>query len=260
MEHDIAIDIDSHSLTLEEVLEGAKVDVNRFPAADREDTTDHFERAGLAPGSLLSNLLRRSDGVLIAKAWFRVFGVSDQACGRTLCGWNQTSLWKAAWGPDAEGMLAFADDPLGNQFAINLGVDGTGNWKVMLGLRESRTWIPLEVTFGQWLEMVLAGDAAKFYAELPYSIWRGLHEGTRTLPAEGLDCEGTPPSQWTPETVVTSTPIDALLSEALPENAPASSEPEIASEPEGEADPDGEDEAKADEAPAPEVAASTVEA
>ena len=180
MEHDIAIDIDTHSLTLEEVLDRAKVDVTRFPAAGREDTSDHLEKAGLAVGSLLSNLLKKSDGVLLDNSWFRIFGVTDRACGRSLYSWNQSSSWKESWGNEAPGMLVFADDPFGNQFGINLGIDGTGNWKVFLGSRQSESWNSLDITFGQWLEMVLEESSSKFYEGLPLKVWKSIHQENRT--------------------------------------------------------------------------------
>lgn len=184
MEHDIDIDIDRASPTLDECLDAARVSVTRFPPASSWIYTEALDKSGLPKGSLLGTLLRKSDGMLLDRQWIRILGVTEQACGRTLQSWNDPSGWRKGWGESAEGMLCFADDPAGNQFAINMGKMGDGNWQVFLGWRPDRTWKPLDLTFGQWFEKALAGDHTNWYDPVLWKTWQGLLETHRTEPGE----------------------------------------------------------------------------
>ncbi len=185
MEHDIAIDIDSQSPTLEEGLAAAEVDLHRFPQhKNNQDIEDALEAANLPRGSLLATLLRKTDGLLADEAWIRLFGITDRACGRTLAAWNGPEGWRDAWGEGSKGYLAFADDPFGNQFAINMGEDGTKNWHIHLGDPMTRKWKSLEVTFGQWLDAVTLGKHRSWYSEETLALSRKLREAIPVTPAQ----------------------------------------------------------------------------
>lgn len=200
MEHDIAIDIDGASPTLEESLRHAKVPVTRFPSlTNHQDVRDGLEAAGLARGSLLATLLNLSDGLVLDDGWIRIFGLTDRACGRTLASWNQESAWRQHFGPSTEGKLCFADDPVGNQFALNIGVDGQGNWQVYQGLVAEQRWVPLERTFGQWLEVILQGEHPLWYPDQTFQDWKGLFEVCPVKPSQYWRAgEG---GDWSPEAV-----------------------------------------------------------
>jgi len=212
MEHDIDIDIDRASPTLDEALDGARVSVTRFPPASSWIHTEVLERSGLPKGSLLGTLLRRSDGMLLDRRWIRMLGVTDQACGRNLQTWNDPAGWRSRWGEEAEGMLCFADDPAGNQFAINIGKEGDGNWQVFLGWIPDRKWKPLDVTFGQWFEAALQGKHVDWYPADLWKIWQGLLETKRVDPDECWVVE--PPlsegGAWSDESVSCAKAVDAV--------------------------------------------------
>jgi hypothetical protein len=177
MEHDIAIDIDKSSPTLEENLARSRVEVHMFPALNNhQDTEDALEAAGLARGSLLATLLKLSNGMILDGGWIRILGLTERACGRSLAGWNQDASWREAWGDGLRGKLCFADDPLGNQYAINLGEDGRGNWHVCLGSVVDHSWKGLDCTFGQWLERVFAGKHVEWYDPDLLPTWRAAAE------------------------------------------------------------------------------------
>lgn len=184
MEHDIDIDIDRASPTLDEVLDDAKVSVTRFPPAQSYVYEDELEKARLPKGSLLGTLLRKSDGMVLDRGWIRILGLTSQACGRTLAGWNDPLGWRREWGGMAEAMLVFADDPAGNQFGINLGMDGQGNWQVYRGCPVERTWTSLERTFGQWFHAVLADEHGAWYPEEDWARFQVLLEEQRATAAE----------------------------------------------------------------------------
>lgn len=186
MEHDIAIDIDRSSPTLEENLARSRVEVHMFPALhNHQDTEDALEAAGLAAGSLLATLLKLSNGMILDGGWIRILGLTDRACGRSLASWNRGAGWQEAWGEGVRGKLCFADDPLGNQYAINIGEDGRGNWQVFLGSVEDRSWRSLDCTFGQWLEQVFAGKHPEWYDPDHYPAWR---RGAEELGVEASQC------------------------------------------------------------------------
>lgn len=185
MEHDIDIDIDKASPTLEECLANAKVSIQEFAPAPQWVYEACLDKARLPRGSLLSTLLRRSDGMLLDDGWFRVLGTSPKACGRSLDEWNKADGWRRAWGPGAAGMLCFADDPVGNQFAINLGEERRGNWQVHLGWIDTMKWTNLDLTFGQWLEAVIQGHGNKWYDPDLIKTLRGL---AKTVKVESSEC------------------------------------------------------------------------
>jgi hypothetical protein len=209
MEHDIAIDIDGSSPTLEESLRNAKIPVTRFPSlTNHQDVKDGLDDAGLARGSLLGTLLTLSDGLVLDDGWVRIFGITERACGRTLASWNAPDGWRKNWGIAAAGKLCFADDPMGNQFALNIGVEGQGNWQVLFGSVEERAWKPLERTFGQWLEVLLQGEYAHWYPEGKLAIWKDLLEA---CPVKASQCWRVGPAgSWAAGDVVTGLALDVV--------------------------------------------------
>lgn len=212
MEHDIDIDIDRSSPTLDEALEHASVPVTRFPPAQSYVYDEALERAKLPRGSLLATLLRKTDGLLLDGEWIRLLGVTRQACGRSLAEWNDPEGWRHAWGEGLEGRLCFADDPVGNQYAINIGREGAGNWQVMVGWVDTLEWTSLDRTFGQWLEAVLRGEWSKWYPEAHLARWRALAENDRVAPYESWVLE--PPlssgGSWETSRVLRVRASDAL--------------------------------------------------
>jgi hypothetical protein len=175
MEHDIAIDIDAGSPTIDQDLASARVEVRRFPLAlNLQDVEDALEDAGLHRGSLLATLLRKSDGLLVDGGWVRIHGLSDQATGRSLAEWNTPSGWRKRWGEGIRGKLCFADDMAGNVFALNLGEDGTGNWQVFMGSAGDHSWKSLEKTFGQWFGTLLQGGHDAWYHPDTYRKMKSL--------------------------------------------------------------------------------------
>ena len=175
MEHDIAIDIDAGSPTIDQDLASARVEVRRFPLAlNLQDVEDALEDAGLHRGSLLATLLRKSDGLLVDGGWVRIIGLSDQAAGRCLASWNDPSGWRKTWGEGIRGKLCFADDMAGNLFALNLGEDGTGNWQVFMGNAGDHSWKSLEKTFGQWFSTLLQGEHETWYHPDVYRKMKSL--------------------------------------------------------------------------------------
>lgn len=175
MEHDIAIDIDAGSPTIDQDLASARVEVRRFPLAlNLQDVEDALEDAGLHRGSLLATLLRKSDGLLVDGGWIRIHGLSDQATGRSLASWNDPDGWRKTWGEGIRGKLCFADDMAGNLFALNLGEDGTGNWQVFMGQAGNHSWKSLEKTFGQWFSTLLQGEHESWYHPDTYRKMKSL--------------------------------------------------------------------------------------
>lgn len=175
MEHDIAIDIDTVSPTIDQDLASARVEVRRFPVTlNLQDIEDALEAAGLHRGSLLATLLRKTDGLLVDGGWIRIHGLTEQATGRCLATWNKPEGWAHAWGEAIRGKLCFADDMAGNLFALNLGEDGTGNWQVFMGNAGDRSWKSLEKTFGQWFSILLQGQHEAWYHPDTYRKMRSL--------------------------------------------------------------------------------------
>jgi hypothetical protein len=86
--------------------------------------TGAAERAWAPPdatgrlGEELAELLRRRDGFLAFASALRVFPASPSGAQRSLDEWNAPGLWRDAYDGLADGLVCFAEDAFGGQFAL----------------------------------------------------------------------------------------------------------------------------------------------
>lgn len=131
-------------------------------------------------------------GILAADGWIRVFGGSDPG----LVTWNHTPGGTAHL-PDAlEGVLVVGADVLGGFFLLDGGALGRPGG-VHHFAADTLDFHDLGVGHGGWLQWVLTGDTAAYYAPLQWRGWeeevaglewsRGLHLYPPPWSVEGRD-------------------------------------------------------------------------
>ena len=64
-------------------------------------------------------VLRHTDGFVLKRRWFRFFGIVESAKTPSIYEWNR-SPWIAQYGRLAEGLVFFAEDVFGDQYAFRL--------------------------------------------------------------------------------------------------------------------------------------------
>jgi hypothetical protein len=93
------------------------------------------------------DLLSRHDGVLALEGGLRCFGITEGLVP-SLAAWNRADGWRAQYRSLAEGLLFFAEDAFGNQFAFE-------DERIVRFHAESGDREFMSDSFGEWLSDVL---------------------------------------------------------------------------------------------------------
>lgn len=128
--------------------------------------THEAQLAGRHAGDLLS-LLERRNGFFAFGSALHVFPAGPVSGSRDLARWNAADLWRQAFGAADPGMLFFAENVLGEQFA--LGDEGVFRWDPET-LESSRVGADLD----EWAGAMMAdpdGQAGRALAQR----WEAAH-------------------------------------------------------------------------------------
>jgi len=98
----------------------------------------------------LRSLLAKVNGLYAFESSLHVFPSLGVGVRLSLEWWNTPDLWRDSYGPMAEGLLFFAEDALGGQFAIEDGA-GVCTLDPETGQREF-----MAASMGEWLSLLLS--------------------------------------------------------------------------------------------------------
>jgi hypothetical protein len=131
-----------------------------------------FEEAALPAGMKLHKthrqLLQKRNGGYFYGSALHLFGACREPAFHSLLAWNAADSWRKAYGPVAEGLVFFAEDAFGDQFAL----DEAG--KIFLLRAEQGIAEELADDFDQWLMMAVEAPD-ELLARETFTHWVSKH-------------------------------------------------------------------------------------
>jgi hypothetical protein len=104
-----------------------------------------------APGTPHRRLLELANGAYLYGHALHLFGACESPPWHGLRSWNAPAAWRDAYGGAADGLVFFAEDAFGDQFAYS----GRGGEVVCFEAELGRV-VPVAPSFVAWLEQVVA--------------------------------------------------------------------------------------------------------
>ena len=130
------------------------------------------------PGTPHRKLLELANGAYLYRHALHLFGACQRPIWHSLCAWNAPSTWRDAYANLADGLIFFAEDAFGDQFAYS----GRGGEVVVFEAEIGRI-TPAAPTFVDWLELILAGPSSLLPIDL---LEQHAGEGKRLQPGSQL--------------------------------------------------------------------------
>lgn len=159
---DQLIDLSDPALPLiKEWVASAKNDCELLPPSPGR--AEVLLKTQVSTRSTMGAIAYETGGVLIDHGWLRFLGSGHAKLTRTLSGWNDAK---------ADRCYFIADDAVGGFFALNGGAFGADLGKVYYWPAASLEWEAMDLGYSGFLEWVLMGDLAEFYASVRWSSWR----------------------------------------------------------------------------------------
>lgn len=119
--------------------------------------------------SPMGAIIYATGGILVDHGWIRILGGGSAKLTRTLSSWNQDKTFDSTGKPP--GYLFIADDAIGGFFALNGGYLGKDLGKVYYLAPESLEYVPLEITYTEFLLLCFQGDLELFYEGFRWKNW-----------------------------------------------------------------------------------------
>jgi hypothetical protein len=146
-----------------------KVEILPVERADGERTLLAIQVTTRSP---MGAIAYQTGGLLVDHGWIRILGGGHQRLPRTLATWNFPDSDAAQ--PRLPGGFLIADDVLGGFFALDGGAFGGNAHRVFYFAPDALRWEDLGRGYTEFLDFVLAGDLAKFYAGQRWRGWQDL--------------------------------------------------------------------------------------
>lgn len=137
---------------------------------------------GFKPHKTHLQLLQKRNGGYFWGGALHVFGAVPEPDFHSLVEWNSESLWRRPYGAAAEGLVFFAEDAFGDQFAQD------ANGKIFQFKAEQGIATEIADDFDQWLLMVVEAPDV-LLAQETFKAWAQQHGKL----AHGLQLQAYPP-------------------------------------------------------------------
>lgn len=155
-----------------ERIGAAKNQVDVLPAGP--DAGADLHALQVTARSTLGAVVHRTGGLLVDHGWVRLLGSRSERMGRSLVGWNAAcGVGLAAGAPP---ILLVADDVLGGLFAIDGGWIAGKKGEVFYYAPDTLAWEGLGRGYTDFVEFLLNGDLATFYADARWGAWQAEAE------------------------------------------------------------------------------------
>jgi hypothetical protein len=115
--------------------------------------------------SPLGAVAHETGGILVDQGWVRLLGSGHSRLRRTLRRWNEVIH------VPLRSFLVVGDDAVGGVFAVNAGALGPSISNVHYFAPDTLRWIDLGRRYGDFLDWLMTGDLATFYASLRWPGW-----------------------------------------------------------------------------------------
>ncbi|MDR6196682.1 DUF2625 domain-containing protein [Siphonobacter sp. SORGH_AS_0500] len=154
---------------VQEWISKAKNKVQVLPC-NTNRAKDALYKTQVTTRSPMGAIVYATGGLLIDHGWIRVLGSGCSKLNRSLPDWNKGKSFKEFG--QRPGVLLIADDVAGGFFAVNGGALGSDAGKVYYLSPDQLEWVPLDLTYTDFLHFCFNGDLATFYKDLRWKNWK----------------------------------------------------------------------------------------
>lgn len=120
--------------------------------------------------SPMGAIIYETGGLLIDHGWIRILGSGSERMKRSLPEWNKGKTF-GEYGEPAPYLL-IADDVIGGFYVINGGFFGKDAGSIYYFAPDMLQWIPLEMSYTQFLLFCFETDMDEFYPNLRWKGWK----------------------------------------------------------------------------------------
>lgn len=143
------------------------------------DANKILDQMNLQTQSLLGGIVNETGGILVDKGWIRLFGSGSKHLSRTVANWNLGRTFQK-YG-EVPPYLFIGDDAVGGLFAINGGYLGEDRGNIYYFTPEFLEWVPLDISYSEFLIFCFDGNLSRFYKEVR---WKGWSDDLKRLHAD----------------------------------------------------------------------------
>jgi len=139
-------------------------------SADRPRSESVLVALQVTTRSPLGAIALETAGIIFDHGWVRLLGGGGPAIEGDLARWN--GLGTTTLRPPFSGALIVGYDVLGGFFAINGGAFGDCTGNVFYFAPDSLQWEDMQRGYGDFVQVLCAGDLANFYANYRWESWQ----------------------------------------------------------------------------------------
>ena len=150
-------------------IDNSKNKVEVLPA-DTIKSKDAIFKTQVTTRSPMGAIIYMTGGILIDNGWIRILGSGSTKLKRTLPEWNKGKAFEE-YGL-APKYLLIADDAIGGFFLLNGGGLGTDLGMVYYFSPDNLEYVPLDLTYSDFLRFCFDGDLDKFYENSRWKNWQ----------------------------------------------------------------------------------------
>lgn len=153
---------------VEDWIKQAKNKVEILPH-DKQKAEEALLHTQVTTRSPMGAIIYETGGLLIDNGWIRILGSGSERMKRSLPAWNKGKTF-GEYGEPAPYLL-IADDVIGGFYAINGGFLGKDAGSIYYFAPDMLQWIPLEMSYTQFLLFCFETDMDEFYPNLRWKGW-----------------------------------------------------------------------------------------
>jgi hypothetical protein len=178
---------------IQEWLKNATNPVEVLPASEPA-RSEALVAAQVTTRSPVGVIIFETGGLLIDNGWVRVLGSGHPRLPRSLPQWNlEQSVGRVSERPP---LILIADDVVGGFFALNNGAFSSAPGTVHYFAPDILTWQSMDIGYSAFLQWLLIGDIAGFFADFRWEGWEedvsALRGDKGFLISPSLSVEGPP--------------------------------------------------------------------
>lgn len=154
---------------LKEWITLAKNCVEILPVLNTQQAETALVNSQLSIRSLIGSIIYQTGGLLINNGLIRILGSGSHKMKRSFPEWNlgKTMELYGAVSP----YLLIADDAFGGFYAINGGGLGNDAGNIYYNSPDCIDWLPMNMSYSQFLLFCFEADLNDFYQDLSWSGW-----------------------------------------------------------------------------------------